>query len=112
MKVNTIEKTDMKIIVNIPLAIAFHSLTSFNPMTPRKNVITVMPKTISNGKSPMIFVVKLKKSADDIAIKNRGIQSKESIKDNELIVISIPFHSLLKILFNFNKSSRTYPLLF
>lgn len=48
MKVNTIEKTDMKIIVNIPLAIAFHSLTSFNPMTPRKNVITVMPKTISN----------------------------------------------------------------
>lgn len=41
----------------------------------------------------MILVVKLKKSADDSAIKKRGIQSKESIKDNELIVIFIPLPS-------------------
>jgi len=37
----------------------------------------------------MILVEKLKKLADDVAIKNRGIQSKESIKDNELILIFI-----------------------
>ncbi|WP_186670036.1 hypothetical protein [Sporosarcina sp. BP05] len=89
MKINATEKTVVKVIVNILLAIAFHSLTSFNPITPRKKAITVIPKTISIGESPMILVGKLKKVADDVAMKNKGIQSNESIKDHKLILIFI-----------------------
>ncbi|XKI13117.1 hypothetical protein GGGNBK_15790 [Sporosarcina sp. ANT_H38] len=58
----------------------------------------------------MILVEKLKKLAENAAIKNIGIQRKESIKDHKLILIFI--YSLLNILSNFNKFFNAYLLNF
>lgn len=106
IETNTTDKPIVKVIVNILLAIDFHSLTSFNPINPRKNAITVILKTIFNGWIPMILVKNLKKFVENIAMKNIGIQNKESIKDPKLTLSFIrtsplksliSFHTHLKI---------------
>ena len=110
MKINIPEAHIVKTIVNTLLAIYFQSLTSFNPITPRRNEINVTAKTIFNGWIPMFLVNTLIKLSDDIEIKNKGIQNKESRNDDLLILIFIHtslwswsywIRIFLKFLFNY-----------